>query len=230
MTTNFSINNLPVNIQNVLKSLSSSFYSIPFNSSDPIERLSVNDIIHLQSYLENVKNEKIKHIQKILLKDYQTRNVNNNYYMLNPNIENNETVSTRKGKKIQENFMNQVPNYYNPYEYDSKQILFPPQYRSQYLDEYYNDPDIMQTIGVKGDHVVGNRKDVNIETGLLHSENSRVCGKNNKLLTDQIDRFDYLPFDAQDPSHIVWNDDMPRGGYATRNNKGQYRNQYSSYN
>lgn len=204
-----------------------SLYSVQFQSDDPIGKMSINDIIRLQSYLEKIKTEKINYVRSIVQQLYPRSDRN-----VQPGQRG--SIPTRTGKKIQQtfdhpsNFITQTdpyesqdfltsrPDYYNPYEHGPKQNVLPAQYYSQ-DNKYYNDPDIMHKIGAN-DTLNDRVKNVNVESGLLHSENSRIHGK-GKITTNEIDRFNYLPFDPQDTNHIVWNDDMPQGGYATRNQR-----------
>ena len=43
--------------------------------------------------------------------------------------------------------------------------------------------------------------------------------KQKKIVEKEINRFTPLPYNPQDTRHIVWSDNMPRGGYSTRNDK-----------
>jgi hypothetical protein len=37
-----------------------------------------------------------------------------------------------------------------------------------------------------------------------------------------MNRFELLPFDPQDTQHIIWKDNMPRGGYPTRTDRLEF--------
>lgn len=86
----------------------------------------------------------------------------------------------------QQSTPNTVSTYYNPHEYGSKQNLLPSIWREHYLPES------------------GIQRHIN-NFGTPTSAGER-----------QTDRFVPLYFNPQDANHIVWSDNMPRGGRPTR--------------
>lgn len=90
--------------------------------------------------------------------------------------------------------------YHNPYEYGSRQNILRP------------DGNLSQgNIGNFADNI----RDVNVESSLLQRELTHLPGQ-RQLTQGEVNRFEYLPFDPQNPDRLVWADDMPRNGYATR--------------
>ena len=67
----------------------------------------------------------------------------------------------------------------------------------------------------------GRMRNVNIENSLLQKEMTHIPGQRGTT-GKEINRFEQLPFNPQDPRHIVWTDNMPRGGYATRADRLEY--------
>ena len=61
-------------------------------------------------------------------------------------------------------------------------------------------------------------RNVNIESSLLQHEITKTPGQ-RELTQQDFNRWTHLPFDPQDPKHIVWKDNMPRGGFSTRNDR-----------
>lgn len=107
-----------------------------------------------------------------------------------------------KRSKIQKKIINQDTKYYNPYEYGPKQKLLPPQY-------IRNTP--INKINEYTDHI----RNIDVESALQQKECVKIPGQ-KKVMQKEMNRFHLLPYDAQDPKHIVWFDGMPRGGYSTR--------------
>ncbi|MEM0354154.1 MAG: hypothetical protein QXW79_01095 [Thermoplasmata archaeon] len=94
---------------------------------------------------------------------------------------------------------NRIKDYYNPYECGAKQNLLDPCYIP------YIKPN----------------RNVNMIIPSLQTESFRLPGR-RKMIEKEINRFEFLPFNPQDPNHIVWSD-MPRGGFATRNDRLEIR-------
>lgn len=109
--------------------------------------------------------------------------------------------------------------YNNPYEYDSRQDVLPPQYIQPYLGEYDIDPKSYSDLGLDAeliqDQFPTHIRNVNIESSLMQREATHIPGQ-RELTETEMNRFSLLPFDPQDTKHIVWEDNMPRGGYSTR--------------
>lgn len=202
--------------------------SVSHNHPNPIETLSIEDIIHLQIYLEKLKNKKLqpkKYYSNNFL-DTTTQNRANDIY--NPidkevpipidwKLYNtyNETpiapnrmeagsrgaATTRFNKRSQQNFnTGNDNNYYNPYEYGARQDSLPTQNRPMVYDHIRN---------------------INVESDLIQREQTRYPGQ-RILSSMETDRFELLPFDPQNSKHIVWEDNMPRGGYPTRSDRLEY--------
>ena len=206
--------------QSALNYLANQMQPVDKNNSNPIESLSIDDIVYLQTYLEQVKRRKTANLNKQLIGKNRATDIYDPIerenpvdwrdFSNNPNqyVEHNQlfepgprgATSTRISKKNQN-------DYYNPYEYGAKQsgfgtIQYEPQIASDYLQETFP----------------GQIRNVNIESSLKQCQNTRLPGQ--RLMMDkQIDRFQMLPFNPQDPSRLVWSDNMPRNGYPTRTDR-----------
>jgi len=107
--------------------------------------------------------------------------------------------------------------YFNPYEYGTKQNEFGLLYKQPYIGPYADNPAHVCELGVinYGETFPGAIRNVNVESSLLQREMTHTPGQ--RAITDtEINRFNLLPFDPQDTRHIVWGDNMPRGGYPSR--------------
>lgn len=127
---------------------------------------------------------------------------------------------TRSGKRSQQ-VLPQNNSYFNPYEYGSKQNILPPTFQEKINGPYNNDPVILNHMGVQNDGCGQNAtgiRNINIESLLQQRETTHLPGQ-REITEREINRFELLPFDPQDTGHIVWNDGMPRGGYATRSDR-----------
>lgn len=99
-----------------------------------------------------------------------------------------------KKKKLQlHSQLHSNPTYKNPYECGSKQNSFQPLIQDSFPSHIRN---------------------INVESDLMQQFSTHLPGQKKELFNQH--RFDYLPFNPQDPNHLVWIDNMPRGGYATR--------------
>lgn len=127
-----------------------------------------------------------------------------------------EQLRTKKVRRHRE--MGYVNEYHNPYEYGSKQNCYGQLYKKPYRGRYDNDPHLLDAMGLPHDrdHFSNSMRNVNLETSLLQKEITRTPGQHD-ISEMQNDRFTYLPFNPQ--SNVVWSDDMPRGGYATRTDR-----------
>jgi hypothetical protein len=110
-------------------------------------------------------------------------------------------------------------NYHNPYEYGSRQNEFGSLYKPTYTGPYNNNPDLLDEMGINPgmywETFPGDIRNVNLESSLLQREMTHTPGQ-RELTERELNRFDLLPFDPQDTRHIIWKDNMPRGGYPTR--------------
>ncbi len=136
-------------------------------------------------------------------------------------------TNTRQGKRSYETNKDMNYNtYHNPYEYGSKQNILPSEYKQPYVGSYYVDPILLNHMGIQNsvpqnlahpqqpEHI----RNINIESSLLQKEMTH--GPGQRIITErEMDRFEYLPFDPQDHHHILWTDNMPRGGYSTRSDR-----------
>ena len=107
--------------------------------------------------------------------------------------------------------------YYNPYEYGTRQNEMGLLYQQPYIGPYSDNPAHLCELGVVGynETFPGLIRNVNVESSLLQREMTHTPGQ--RAITDvEINRFNLLPFDPQDTRHIVWKDNMPRGGYPSR--------------
>lgn len=130
-------------------------------------------------------------------------------------------ANTRQGKRSQQinNDMTNNTVYHNPYEYGAKQNILPSKYKQIYNGPYSVDPLVLNYMGVQNsdqqpDHI----RNINIESSLLQKEMTH--GPGQRIVTEkEMNRFELLPFDPQDHHHIVWSDNMPRGGFSTRSER-----------
>lgn len=148
--------------------------------------------------------------------------------IVNQSIEpgSRSAFNTRLGKRSQQTmYMNKMNDYYNPYEYGSKQNSLPPIYKQPYRGPYSNNSEMLNNMGLSEDMYYekfpGQMRNINVESSLLQKEMTHIPGQ-RQITQKEIDRFELLPFDPQDPKHIVWSDNMPRGGYATRSERLEY--------
>ncbi|BCS83076.1 hypothetical protein QLL95_gp1047 [Cotonvirus japonicus] len=269
--------------------------SVSKNHPNPIETLSVEDIVYLQKYLEHLKQNKIKQISKkgslnnipinraTEIYDPMDRgnpidwrnNPNNTRNDIDPgflrDISNGRNsrdidpgflvdisngrgnhdidpgflvdISNGRGNHdIDPGFFKDVPyfqndiepgsrgshftrngkksQYNNPYECGSRQNMLDNTILKPYTGPYNIDDNLLQQMGINNNFhgknpMNSNIRNVNIESSLLQKEMTHLPGQRT-ISSQETDRFQLLPFDPQDHRHIVWTDDMPRGGYATR--------------
>jgi len=147
------------------------------------------------------------------------------------------STSTRNGKRSQQDneikFINDrsggsnfnfPQSYFNPYEYGARQEPQQTLYQDVYNGSYTADPVVLNHMGLPRnmhqERFPTGIRNVDVESSLIHKEPSRVPGQ-KKIMEKEYDRFNLLPFDPQDHTHIVWKDDMPRGGYSSRIDRTQ---------
>lgn len=233
-------------IKNVANDMARKMPSVNIMHTDPINTLSVDDISYLQTYLAHIKLQKInqnksrqdsnikinrandiydplnRHVPTDW-KDYSTMSSNQNRNVNNINLVagSRGSTATRTGKKCDLNF-GQTNDYYNPYEYGSRQNSLGSVYKETYTGPYNNDPQLLNKLGISNDNcqqeLPNHIRNINVESSLLQREMTHLPGQ-REITEKEIDRFQLLPFDPQDHRHIVWEDNMPRGGYATRSDR-----------
>lgn len=165
-----------------------------------------------------------------------TRTMDANYRSSNLPTDSRGAVSTRQRRAdiIQNGIQNmsitaqnqndtQYQNsYHNPYEYGSRQNEFGSIYKPTYTGPYNNNPDLLDEMGINPgmywETFPGDVRNVNLESSLLQREMTHTPGQ-RELTERELNRFDLLPFDPQDTRHIIWKDNMPRGGYPTRTDR-----------
>lgn len=117
------------------------------------------------------------------------------------------------------NFTN---NYHNPYEHGAKQNSMGSIYKKPYNGPYNNEAITARDLGLSdelyAEKFPGHVRNVNIESSLLQHEMTHLPGQ-RALTQKDFNRFELLPYDPQDHKHIVWKDNMPRGGYSTRSDR-----------
>jgi len=115
--------------------------------------------------------------------------------------------------------MNDRTRYFNPYEYGSRQNELGPLHKPVYTGPYAVNPQTLDDMGIDyAESFPGAIRNVNVESALLQREMTNIPGQRN-ITGYEINRFELLPFDPQDTRHIVWQDNLPRGGYPSRNDR-----------
>lgn len=237
-------------IKQSLDYLASQMKNVDLQHPNPIETLCIDDIIYLQKYLESIKDKKIQ--QQVSRQNEMTRpksRANDVYDPISRPVpidwrtykSSNEdeivyeeskepgsrgSIPTRNRKQSRQ-ILGDQPNdqYYNPYEYGSRQNVVKPRINEVYTGPYDNDPYLLEYIGVPQNlhqqENPGKIRNIDIESSLMQKELTRLPG-NRRLTETNYNRFNLLPFNPQDPNHIVWQDNMPRGGYSTRVDRTEY--------
>ena len=197
--------------------------------SNPVESLTIDEITYLQEYLQKIKQNKLNHqnratdfcdpVQREMPLDWrefnkQKQNINTS----NPIPGSRGSATTRMGKKT-DNY-----DYHNPYEYGAKQNQLGQLNRPIDNVMYNNNPNMLNEMGLTKDkfseRFPGQIRNINIESSLIQKEPTHFPGQRD-ITEKENDRFELLPFDPQDPNHIVW-PDMPRGGHPTRIDRLEY--------
>ena len=140
---------------------------------------------------------------------------NNRTWQITPNSGiplDRGSMATNIGKKSDR-------SYHNPYEYGAKQDVIGSLYQPTYTGPYSADDSMLDKVGITEqqyfERFPGATRNADVESSLLQGEVTHLPGQRN-LTMKEINRFQLLPFDPQDTKHIVWEDNMPRGGYPTR--------------
>lgn len=136
------------------------------------------------------------------------------------------TAHTRIGKKSSnpETGFDANPDYYNPYECGPRQSSLPAQVLRPHTGMYDCDAELLQRMGINSqapNYIPSHIRNINVESSLIQREATRLPGQ-REIVDREVDRFETLPFDPQNTSHIIWADSMPRGGYSTRNDRLEY--------
>jgi hypothetical protein len=128
--------------------------------------------------------------------------------------QSNQSTQTTLSRDV-DNFK----NFHNPYSYGAKQNEFGSIYKPTYTGPYNVQPDLLTEMGIADnlywEKFPGDVRNVNVESSLLQRELTHGPGQ-RELTEREVNRFEMLPFDPQDTRHIIWRDNMPRGGYPTR--------------
>jgi hypothetical protein len=204
-----------------------------YNHTNPIETLSLEDIERLQVYLEHLKRKKL------------STNTPTNKFTNMPNLINQKNVTKKKSglnilqpdpqyvfgtvdsstarKRSLQNFeLGKINNYYNPYEYGARQNSIGQLCNNMRIDLYDFDSSISKNNSSNIQEIIPYQmRNINVEN-LLSQRNITKTPGQRSLMEKEINRFELLPFNPQDPRHIIWEDGMPRGGYATRTERLEY--------
>lgn len=126
---------------------------------------------------------------------------------------------TRHSKRQDLNF------YQNPYEYGARQYGFGDLSRDPYLGPYSLEGSSLSQMGLDAEQYYQRSpagiRNIDVETGLSRNEMARRP-KQSGLSQVELNRFELLPWDPQDHRHIVWEDNLARGGISTRNERLEY--------
>lgn len=171
------------------------------NSTNPVEALNLEELAYLQKYLE-----------ALLVKKIKQQNLDNGKSNVKIQPGSRGSECTRQKRSTQ------YTNYQNPYEYGARQNPLPPKYIEPYVGNYDLDTDIINQMGISNYQHTDHIRNIGVESSLLQQEMTHLPGQ-RELTEIEFDRFEQLPFNPQNSNHIIWNDNMPRGGYSTRNDR-----------
>ena len=134
-------------------------------------------------------------------------------------------------------FVSNRPAYVNPYELNKKKNELGPVSLPSYEDNHtyeaqptLNGTNLQQSLSLTSDmyeqKFPGGMRNINIESALQqHEYDPYRTGRGQRQLTEQtFNRFSYLPYNPQNPNNLVWSDNMPRGGHATRKTENEDEN------
>ncbi len=136
-------------------------------------------------------------------------------------IRPNQSLSMESGQnKTEQGWINA---YHNPYEYGSKQNSHGYLTKAPIVGPYQNDLPMFENVEPNKNYQsqFPGIRNVNVESQLKQREMTHFPGQ-REITETELDRFNLLPFDPQDTRHLVWRDNMPRGGFATRNDRLEY--------
>lgn len=187
--------------------------------------MSVNELIALQNHLERIKLEKTKTNDKKLPLKYCINNTDIAQRRLNDEINMRETAVPIFGNTGLTRLKKTENNYYNPYEYGSKQQEFGTLMRDMHLGPYGVNTELVDLIGIDNKQYAeifpNNTKNVNVETAIKYGETSRWPKQSGISMVEQ-DRFENLIWDPQDTRHIIRPDGYPQAGINTRLDRMEY--------
>lgn len=170
--------------------------------------------------MNNISNQ-VNPILRNIAKKTTTQNDNNIIHSLSITDIDNIIQYLYQIRQDKYNKLMNCNNYINPYESGSRQNILPAINRDVFASPttYQIDNNIKSDLQIDDDFLndryPGEIRNIGIESLLLQSASTKTPGQ-RRLFDRPIDRFQYLPFNPQNPEHIVWSDDMPRSGYATR--------------
>lgn len=242
-TSAFSQRTTPIPYKNVHAQcdyLASKMPSANPKHPNPIESLSIEELIYLQTYLQKLIDQKMLPQNTITgqqnratqFYDPITREMPTDWRNFRKpdasTFDNNKSdnmvpgsrggTATRNGKKSENN------DYYNPYEYGARQNQLGQLNKPMGKINYNLDQTMLDRMGIGTDNSRGkfpsHIRNVDVESSLLQQESTHLPGQ-REITQKEVDRFELLPFDPQDPNHIVW-PDMPRGGHPTRVDRLEY--------
>lgn len=167
-----------------------------------------------------------------MINQQKIRDTANHLALQKANCNNVELLSIDEINNLQ-NYLNQLKerkmqkptlkfnttnSYYNPYEL-SKQRQTGQLYNN--YNTTYTCDDSLDKIGLTkqayDERFPGEVRNINVESSLLQNATTRLPGSRS-ITSREVNRFTQLPFNPQDPKHIVWGD-MPRGGFPTRTSR-----------
>ncbi|QGR53881.1 hypothetical protein [Moumouvirus maliensis] len=226
-------------LHTIINDASKKLPSVNLNSKNPIETLSVEDLVYLQKYIEHIKLQKLKqknNTNKTTLpinraneiydpinreipvdwRDWRTMESSPVYNQQGTEPGSRGSSSTRIGKKSQQNLG--TGDYHNPYECGSRQDSLHVPFLKPYNGPYNNNTNMLNNMGIHDQQIPDHIRNINVESSLMQREMTHLPGQ-REITEKNYNRFNLLPFDPQDQRHILWSDNMPRGGYSTRNDK-----------
>ena len=199
-------------------------YPVSVNAQ-PLNNLTLPELDTLLGVIQKIKSDKLQQDQnranqfcdptpRDVPVDWRNLRGNGSVHPEGSNIVpgSRGSIATRNIKKNENN------DYHNPYEYGAKQNQIGQLNKPLGKINYESDPSILSRMGLSQPNLYakfpGHIRNVDVESSLLQQEATHLPGQREVTQTNY-DRFQYLPYDPQDPNHIVWSD-MPRGGHPTR--------------
>ena len=112
-----------------------------------------------------------------------------------------------------------IQMFTNKYDHGAPQQEFGMITRGQHIGPYELDNPMMQRMGMNEEQFYGQIpngiRNIDVESNLRNKEIARQP-RQSGLAQVEVNRFENLPWDPQDTRHIVFEDNMPRGGLSTR--------------
>ena len=207
----------------------------PTTEHSSVNNLNPDEITYLQAYLEQVKIQQINKqaVQPNTKKCISVGGAPMGNRMteqrfgrteINPVPGNRGGMATRSKKSNNsdpEQLRTNIDSsaYYNSYEVGARQNELGSLYKPTYTGPYNVGSELLADIGLDNrmywEKFPGDVRNVNVESLLYQGETTHIPGQ-KEVTEKEINRFEMLPFDPQDTRHILWKDNMPRGGYPTR--------------